>query len=400
MNEDGTRAIGTRVTEEVYNRVVGEGGRWIGRAYVVNSWYISAYEPIRDISNGIIGILYVGILEEPYLALKWRTILLFLGVTLAGALLAIALSYLISRRLTVPITKLVSASWEVAHGNLDAKVEVQSDDEVAELADAFNIMASALKTRDEQLAEFTKKKIMESERLAVVGQLAADVAHELNNPLQGIVTYSHLLMEKTNCDDPKRGSIQKIVNQANRCTTIIRGLLDFSRPRKPLKKPSDVNSVLEECVSLVENQALFHNIEIARHWNGNLPLVVVDPSQMQQVFMNMIINAAEAMDGSGRLTVATRFDATEQVIEVEFTDTGHGISEENVERIFDPFFTTKEVGHGTGLGLAISYGIIREHRGTVSVESEKGKGTTFIIRLPVAAEEEAEDGAEEGTLDK
>jgi len=366
----------------------------------VNSWYISAYEPIRDISNGIIGILYVGILEEPYLALKWRTILLFLGVTLAGALLAIALSYLISRRLTVPITKLVSASWEVAHGNLDAKVEVQSDDEVAELADAFNIMASALKTRDEQLAEFTKKKIMESERLAVVGQLAADVAHELNNPLQGIVTYSHLLMEKTNCDDPKRGSIQKIVNQANRCTTIIRGLLDFSRPRKPLKKPSDVNSVLEECVSLVENQALFHNIEIARHWNGNLPLVVVDPSQMQQVFMNMIINAAEAMDGSGRLTVATRFDATEQVIEVEFTDTGHGISEENVERIFDPFFTTKEVGHGTGLGLAISYGIIREHRGTVSVESEKGKGTTFIIRLPVAAEEEAEDGAEEGTLDK
>ncbi|KPK65566.1 hypothetical protein AMJ82_12425 [candidate division TA06 bacterium SM23_40] len=374
LNEDGTRAIGTRVAEEVYEGVVREGERWIGRAYVVNNWYISAYEPIRDIHGRIIGILYVGILEEPYLALKRRTVLLFLGIALAGALLAIALSYLFSKRLLGPIRQLVSASWQVAHGNLDAKVEVQSDDELAELAEAFNIMASALKARDEKLAEYTKKRIMESERLAVIGQLAADVAHELNNPLQGIVTYSHLLLERRSCDESMTGSIEK-------------------RPRKPQKKLSDVNSVLEECVSLVENQALFHNIEIVKSWNGNLPLVVVDPSQMQQVFMNMIINAAEAMDGSGRLIVASRFDSTEQVIEVEFTDTGHGISEENVERIFDPFFTTKAVGHGTGLGLAISYGIIREHKGSVSVESQVGHGTTFTIRLPVAVDEEAEEGS-------
>jgi len=190
LNEDGTRAIGTRVAEEVYEGVVREGERWIGRAYVVNNWYISAYEPIRDIHGRIIGILYVGILEEPYLALKRRTVLLFLGIALAGALLAIALSYLFSKRLLGPIRQLVSASWQVAHGNLDAKVEVQSDDELAELAEAFNIMASALKARDEKLAEYTKKRIMESERLAVIGQLAADVAHELNNPLQGIVMMS------------------------------------------------------------------------------------------------------------------------------------------------------------------------------------------------------------------
>jgi len=335
----------------------------------------------------------VGILEEPYLALKRRTVLLFLGIALAGALLAIALSYLFSKRLLGPIRQLVSASWQVAHGNLDAKVEVQSDDELAELAEAFNIMASALKARDEKLAEYTKKRIMESERLAVIGQLAADVAHELNNPLQGIVTYSHLLLERRSCDESMTGSIEKIVNQADRCRVIIRGLLDFSRPRKPQKKLSDVNSVLEECVSLVENQALFHNIEIVKSWNGNLPLVVVDPSQMQQVFMNMIINAAEAMDGSGRLAVTTRFDPGEHVVEVEFTDTGHGIDEENLERIFDPFFTTKEIGHGTGLGLAISYGIIREHKGSVSVESEVGHGTTFTIRLPVAADEGAEEGS-------
>jgi len=117
-------------------------------------------------------------------------------------------------------------------------------------------------------------------------------------------------------------------------------------------------------------------------------MVVIDPSQIQQVFMNLIINAAEAMEGGGRLTLATRFDPVKEFIEVEFTDTGHGISEENMGRLFDPFFTTKETGHGVGLGLAISYGIIKRHEGTISVESEVGKGTTFIIRLPVTAKEE------------
>jgi two-component system NtrC family sensor kinase len=147
-----------------------------------------------------------------------------------------------------------------------------------------------------------------------------------------------------------------------------------------------VNVILQECVSLVENQALFHNIQVIREFQENLPPIIIDPSQMQQVFMNMIINAAEAMDGSGRLTLATRFDPVEKFIEAEFTDTGHGISKVNMERIFDPFFTTKEATHGTGLGLAISYGIVKEHKGTISVESEIGQGTTFLVRLPVTAE--------------
>jgi len=177
------------------------------------------------------------------------------------------------------------------------------------------------------------------------------------------------------------------VTQANRCTEIIRGLLDFSRQTKPQKRSSDVSLILQECVSLVENQAVFHNIQIIRHFKENLPLVVIDPSQIQQVFINMLINAAEAMDGSGELKLATRFDSMDKFMEIEFADTGHGISEENMERIFDPFFTTKEVGHGTGLGLAISYGIVKEHNGTISVQSEVGKGTTFVVRLPVTTEE-------------
>jgi signal transduction histidine kinase len=229
---------------------------------------------------------------------------------------------------------------------------------------------------------------MESERLALIGQLSANVAHELNNPLQGIVTYSHLLLEELPRDDPARDSLEKIVIQANRSRDIIRGLLDFSRQRKPDKTLCDVTNVLKGCVSLLEKQALFHNILITPNFDENLPLTVIDPSQIERVFINMIVNAADAMDGNGKLDLATRFDPVDQYIEVEFKDTGHGIVKENLEKIFDPFFTTKDTGHGVGLGLAISFGIIKEHNGTISVESEVGKGTTFVVRLPVTLEEE------------
>jgi two-component system NtrC family sensor kinase len=155
--------------------------------------------------------------------------------------------------------------------------------------------------------------------------------------------------------------------------------------------PANINHILLECVSLVEKQALFHNIEIEMDFVGSLPLIKVDPTQIQQVFMNMIINASDAMEGGGKLTLETRFDPVEKSVIVIVSDTGHGIKEEDMPRLFDPFFTTKEVGHGTGLGLAISYGIIRAHNGTVSVESEVGKGTSFIISLPIGAEEKYQD---------
>lgn len=390
-NEDGTRAIGTRVSEEVYNRVVLEGQPWIGRAFVVNNWYITAYEPIRNLDNHIIGMLYVGILEQKYLDIRNATIVAFIAITLLGVFVSVALSYVLSRAISVPIKKLVSASREVAAGNLDARVEIRSEDELGELAESFNAMAAALKRRDEQLKEFARNKIMESERLALIGQLAANVAHELNNPLQGIVTYSYLLLERMPCEGPTQESIRKIVHQADRCRNIIRGLLDFSRQRKPDKRLCNVNSVLQECISLVENQALFQNIQIIRRFEEALPMIVIDPSQIERVFMNMIINAAEAMDDGGRLTLGTRLDPVKGFIEVEFTDTGCGISKENMKRIFDPFFTTKETGHGVGLGLAISYGIIKEHKGSISVESEVGKGTTFTVRLPLVTEEEDVD---------
>ena len=385
VNENGTRAIGTRVSEEVYRGVIVGGERWVGRAFVVKDWYITAYDPLRDHDGKVVGMLYVGTLEQPYADLRLRTSLLFLGITLTAVLLAVAVSYVFSRRLSTPVRALVEASRRVAAGDLQAKVTVTSNDEIGELAKSFNTVAASLQARDDLLKEFARRKVMESERLAVVGQLAADVAHELNNPLQGIVTYSHLLLEKLTPEDSSRPSVEKIANQAARCVTIIRGLLDFSRPQKPHRQPTDLRTTIDECLSLVEDRVLFHNIEVVRDYQEDLPATVVDPAQMQQVFMNLIINAAEAMDGVGRLTVTTRLSGEPRVILAIFRDTGHGISEENMGRIFDPFFTTKEVGHGTGLGLAISFGIVKENGGTIVVESQEGVGTVFTIGLPVLA---------------
>ncbi len=388
-NLDGSRAIGTRVAEDVYRRVVKEGLPWVDRAFVVNDWYITAYEPIRDFGGRIVGILYVGVLEQKFVDMKKKTVVTVIAITGGGAIIAMAISYLLSRTISVPVRRLMAASREVASGNLDAKVDVDTRDELKDMAETFNRMASSLKERDERLKEYAKRKILESERLAFLGQLAAGVAHELNNPLQGIVTYSHLLLEEKDLKDPQADFLRKIVKQADRCSKIIRGLLDFSRQRTAVKTPSDVSAILHECLSLVERQPLFHNIQVDRGALGPLPPVVVDPSQIQQVFMNLILNAAEAMNGSGCLTLATRFNETQKGVEIAISDTGRGIPAEQMEKIFEPFFTTKEVGRGTGLGLAICYGIVKGHGGSISVESKVGEGTTFTIRLPADGGREA-----------
>jgi len=387
MNADGSRAVGTRISEEVYNQVVLNGEPWIGRAYVVNDWYITSYEPITSIYGEIIGILYVGILEQKYVDIEQRTVLVFLGIALAGVALSIFLSLYLSSIISGPIRKMVTASKQLANGDLDVKVAIKSQDEFGELANTFNSMASALKERDEQLKEYTKSKIMESERLAIIGQLAANVAHEINNPLQGIVTYSHLLLETMPNEEWSRGNLEKIVTQANRCRDIIRGLLDFARQRKIEKRLYNVNNVIKECVSLLENQALFQNIQIIKKLDPKLPEIVFDPSQVERVFLNIIINAAEAMESNGKLVLATRFNSVERMVEIAFSDTGPGISKENMEKVFSPFFTTKDVGHGVGLGLAISYGIVKEHKGTITVESKVGKGTSFTVKLPMIKDE-------------
>jgi two-component system NtrC family sensor kinase len=388
MRKDGTRAIGTRVSEEVYDQVIVKGMPWIERAFVVNNWYITAYEPIKNYHGEIIGILYVGILEEKFTDMRKATMWMFLGITLAGIAAALIVSCFLANGILKPIKHLVFASEQLTDGDLTHRVELNSDDEIGELAKTFDLMAISLKNRDERLKKYTQQKIMESERLATIGQLAAGVAHELNNPLGGVLIYSHLLLENLSDDDPNRENLEKIVNQATRCKKIVKGLLDFSRQTEPKVELADINNLLKSSLSLVENQALLQNIKISKEFVPSPVHGMVEGSQIQQVFINIIMNAAEAMEGKGNLSIITRLSDDEKFIKLEFTDTGCGISEENIKRLFEPFFTTKEVGKGTGLGLAISYGIIKRHKGTIEVTSEKDIGTTFTIRLPIVSEKE------------
>ena len=383
MRQDGTRAIGTRVSEQVYDQVLVRGLPWIGRAFVVNNWYISAYEPIRDIKDKIIGILYVGILEEKFTDMRNETTAIFLGIAFAGMVGALVVSSFLAKGVLRPIRKLIFASHQWAGGNLDYRVETRQKDEIAELTRTFNTMASSLRERDERLKEYTARQIMKSERLATLGQLAAGVAHEINNPLGAILMYSHLSLEEMEADDPRRKNLEKVTAEATRCKNIVRGLLDFARQSEPNVVEADANEILRRTLSLLQNQAQFHNITITTTLCNSLPKAMMDSGQIQQVFTNIILNAAEAIEGQGEVKIATRTVEDGHSIEIEFTDTGCGIPRENLEKIFDPFFTTKEVGRGTGLGLAVSYGIIARHKGTIEVKSNPGKGTTFIIRLPL-----------------
>jgi len=240
--------------------------------------------------------------------------------------------------------------------------------------------------RMEKKLEDTHLQLVSSEKMASLGKLAAGIAHEINNPLGGILIYSSLMMEDLPGDDPKRQDLARIVQEASRCKDIVKSLLEFARQTEPKMEPTDINRAITDGLFFLENQALFHNVQIIKQLNPFLPLVQGNSGQLKQVFINIIVNAAEAIQGSGTLTITTSHDTHRKKVFVEFTDTGEGIPEENLTRIFEPFFTTKDIGKGTGLGLATSYGIIEDHGGKISVKSMVGRGTTFTIELPASLE--------------
>ncbi len=398
-DQEGKRAIGTRLSEEVKKAVLDKGWAWNDRAFVVRDWYITAYEPIKNIDEEIIGILYVGTLEKPYIDTANRLMFTFTVIALLCAVFLLIVLYFATARIIKPLQSIVLATQEIARGGLDHRVEVQSRDEIGDLAASFNQMTERLKAANEKLVEWgttLEKKVKErtreleemqahliqSEKLAGLGKLAAGIAHEINNPLGGILIYSHLLLEDAKKDTVQYDNLKKIVKETTRCKNIVKGLLEFARPKEPEMTPTDINDTVKRALSIFERQALFQNIEIRLDFS-ELPKIVSDAAQLQQVFTNIIVNAAEAMEGNGVLTIKTYVNCEAECIRVEFTDTGHGIKEEYRSRLFEPFFTTKEVGKGTGLGLAISYGIVQKHQGSIEVRSEVGKGSTFTVILPL-----------------
>jgi two-component system NtrC family sensor kinase len=241
------------------------------------------------------------------------------------------------------------------------------------------------------IRDITHKKQLEehlsrTEKLAALGQLAAGVAHEINNPLGGILVYSYLLLEDLKPSTPERTQVEKIIKEATRCKEIIQGLLEFSRHMPSKMVGLDLNAILKEVISLVENHLQFQNIQLIPELDPHLPPVLGDKNKLEQVFINLLMNGGESMQGEGRLTVSTSvLPAGDQVL-IRFADTGPGISEPYLRRLFDPFFTTKEVGKGVGLGLSISYGIIQKHLGRIYVERTGPEGTSFVIELPVHRE--------------
>jgi PAS domain S-box-containing protein len=238
-----------------------------------------------------------------------------------------------------------------------------------------------------------EQQMLQSAKMASLGKLAAGVAHEINNPLGGIFVYANLLEEKTDNDDPRHAYIEKILTAASRTKEIVKGLLEFSRPTKLNFVSTSVNVALENVLALLEQQGVFYHIQINRDLVADPPGVIADPTQIEQVFMNIIMNAAEAMQGDGRLDIKTALSAGGKYLDTVIADSGPGITENDIGRIFEPFYTTKgpsSKGSGTGLGLAISYGIIEKHNGTITVASSEGKGTTFTVRLPVEDEKDTE----------
>jgi PAS domain S-box-containing protein len=258
------------------------------------------------------------------------------------------------------------------------------------------------------LRDITKKKMGEkalwrSQRLASIGRLAAEIAHELNNPLTSVVTFSKLLssiMQKEPFPEHRLPELRKYVTylqgETERCASISRTLLDFSRQTKIDIKGNDINAILEKTIAILKHRADLDKIEIRTQCAPKLPHASCDFSRLQQVFINILWNAIEAMPQGGLLTVATNLDPTEQMIEVHITDTGPGIPEENLERIFEPFFTTKEEGKGVGLGLSMAYGIIRQHHGEIHIQSKVGQGTHVTIQLPLGAPLKAEPHPKDG----
>ena len=240
--------------------------------------------------------------------------------------------------------------------------------------------------RDITVKKYLEEQLTRTEKLAALGQLAAGVAHEINNPLGGILVFSYLLLEDLEKDRPERAQVEKIVREATRCKDIIQGLLEFSRHMPSKMVPLDINALLEEVISLVGNHLLFQNIRLVRKFPPRLPPILGDKSRLEQVFINLLMNGGEAMKGEGKLTVSTALSPGGDQIYLSFKDTGPGIPETYLSRLFDPFFTTKEVGQGVGLGLSISYGIIQKHLGRIYVDETGPAGTTFVIELPVYKE--------------
>ncbi|GFO58232.1 hypothetical protein GMST_05570 [Geomonas silvestris] len=307
--------------------------------------------------------------------------LLLLSLSLLGA--AALLSLYWSHRLTRPIEELSKATRMVGQGRFDIEVKADTGDEIGALAESFTRMASELHTRERALKDLYGQ-LVQSEKMAAFGSLGAGIAHEVKNPLAGILGITQLSLRGVEQGHPLQKNLLIIEKETKRCKTIIENLLKFARQEQVVFDDVDIPQVVADAVAIVDHQLGIHSIKVEQELGCDLPVCRGNANQLQQVLMNLMINAQQAMAGSsGTVRLAAR-RTDRGGVELRVADTGPGIPEEIQARIFEPFFTTKPVGQGTGLGLSVSYGIVKDHGGEIRLESAIGAGTTFIITLPAA----------------
>jgi two-component system NtrC family sensor kinase len=307
----------------------------------------------------------------------------------------------------IPVS-LRSSSLKENHGEVSGIVLVARDLRATKKLIAEAAMAEAERRKREELQQAydelkqLQKQLIQSEKMASIGQIAAGVAHEINNPISGIMVYLNMLTRDLENGQLDAKQALKFLtdsqHELKRCSKIIKSLLDFSRQSHPKLTRVDVGAILDEAFSILDYRAKLQDIEVVRNIDPDLPRIRADLDQLKQVFLNLILNAVQAMPQGGRLTIrAAPVDDEEgltkcpRVVRIDFEDTGYGISEENIGKLFTPFFTTKEKGEGVGLGLAVAYGIVKRHGGDIRVSSSKKTGTTFSVYLEFGRELEKED---------
>ena len=358
---------------------------------------------VEKVGTALVGISLAGIGQ---MMARVRSIVMLMGAVIGLA--SVFAVFLMSRAVVVPVKRLVSATERIAAGDLSHTVEAMGRDEVAELANSFNKMVIDLRSSHEELENYsrhleekvlertadleeanktlreTQAQLIQASKLAAMGQFGAGVAHELNQPLAGISGYTDLLLLKLEEDSAQWRYAKKIEDQVTRMTKIINNLRTFARQSKFEYTEVDINQPIDDALMLLGEQLRSHNIKVRRELTPDLPKVNADANQLEQVFLNLISNAKDAMDvrGSGTLTIHSTADDDTDFVEVYVADTGTGMEGSVINDIFNPFFTTKDVGKGTGLGLSISLGIIEDHCGKIEVHSAYSRGTVFRVALP------------------
>ncbi|MEW2914139.1 cache domain-containing protein [Leisingera sp. JC11] len=406
---ENVRALGTRVSAEVRGQVLGRGDVWLDRAFVVNDWYISAYEPILDSRGNRAGMLYVGFLETPFRQAKRSTVLTLGGAFLLIAAMSVPIFLRWAGRIFRPLEGMTQTIARVEQGDLAARNRPQEDGgEIARVAAHLDSLLDQVQERDRQLRgwgesleakveertadlreanrrlERTTERLIVSEKLAAVGEITASVAHEINNPvavIQGNLDLARTVLGSH--AEPVEEEFRLIDDQVYRIGVIVSKLLQFARPEEysgasGLIAPAEV---VADCLVLTRHQIEATGIEAEAHL-ASTGQVRMSRTELQQVIVNLILNAVQAMPGGGRLTL-TAEDAADGVL-LTAEDTGTGIPSDLLNRIFDPFFTTKQA-QGTGLGLSISHQLVSRAGGRITVQSEPGQGSRFEIFLPSPA---------------